>query len=258
MLHRDYCSIIISGLCNSPDHLLYDYYKREIKKLQTQEYTSAEIEYNLRLVLDMLKDAVRDSFESLMKTFERYASIDKDLPLHERMLYPKPDLNQTKIVQLYFPKSGITMRFPGERSYFLKDFHTVENALNQVFTESFIRTKIDSKDPQSFQELFYDGFNAMDFVDILMDIEPPLIDSKRNYIGKSKGAICVWYEELKKQGIVKQAPDKVLSKLIPQAIKRLSINESMFRKQRIGAEEKFKSDLKALISQLKSSQGSQM
>jgi hypothetical protein len=258
MLDTDYCKIIISGLCNSPDHLLTDYYKREINKLQAKDYTPAEIEHHLRLVLDMLKDAVRHSFESSMTKFEEYESKERGLPLKKRTQYPKPDLDRTQIVQLTFPKSGSTVRFPGGRSYFLKDFETVEEALNEVFTESGRQTNIHLKDPQSFQELFYDGYNAMDFVDILKNTVPPIIDSKRNYIGKSKGAICVWYEEMKRQGIVRQVPDKVLSVLIPKAINRFSINESMFRRTHKDAELTFKSDLKALISKVKSSQDSQM
>jgi hypothetical protein len=136
MLHKDYCHIIISGLCNSPDHLLPDYFKREIKKLQAKDYTPAEIEYNLRLVLDLMKDAVRHSFESSMNRFEEYESKDRELPLKKRIQYPKPDLDSTQIFQLDFPKSGSIVRFPGGRLYFLKDFKTVEEALNHVFGKS--------------------------------------------------------------------------------------------------------------------------
>jgi hypothetical protein len=138
----------------------------------------------------------------------------------------------------------------------LKEY--LEAVVNNYSRQGTVHVKANLREPESFEELFNDGFNPMDFVDILKDTEPPLIDSRRNFIGKPKGAICVWYEEMKRQGIVKQVPDKVLSVLIPKAINRFSINESMFRRTHKDAELTFKSDLKALISKVKSSQDSQM
>ena len=168
MLHLDYCQIIISGLCNSPDHLLPDYFKREINKLEAKDYTPAEIEYNLRLVLGMLKDAVRNSFESSMKKFEEYESKDRGLPLKKRTQYPKPDLDNTQIVQLDFPKSGSKLVFPDGRSYFLKDFKTVEEALNHVFGKlgSGAITKANEflipKAVEPFFEILKDYFDSKD------------------------------------------------------------------------------------------------
>lgn len=133
MLERDYCHIIISGLSNSPDHLLHHYYKREIEKLKERQYSEEEIEYNLKHVLGMLKDSIRKSYERSLKSFEEYKKADETLPKEKRYHYPKPDLNETIIIQLEFPRSKHKLIFPDGRKFLLKDFETVEDALSKVF-----------------------------------------------------------------------------------------------------------------------------
>ncbi len=132
MLLSDYCKIIVTGLCNSPDHLLHHYYKREVEYLKERHFNDEEIEYNLKHVLRMMKDSIRKSYEISMKDFERYKKIDESLPKEKRYYYPKPDINTIRITQLRFEHLPI-LNFPSGRSYLMKDFEIVENALDKVF-----------------------------------------------------------------------------------------------------------------------------
>jgi hypothetical protein len=137
----------------------------------------------------------------------------------------------------------------------LKDY--LEAVVNNYSKQGKVQVNIDLREPESFEELFNAGFKPMDFVDILKDTKPALIDSERNYIGKLKGAICVWYEELVTQSIVKRCRDEILPALIAEAIKGWSIDESMFGKHQKRAEEKYRPDIKALVSKKKLSLSAQ-
>lgn len=118
--------------------------------------------------------------------------------------------------------------------------------------------KCEQETPKTFDELFYNIELVQPSIDILKEIEPPLIDTDYNYIGRLKGIICVWIDELQRQGIVKHYSDrKIFASLIPQKIKRFSIDESMFGKYHNKAEESYRTDIKTKVSKIKLSQNSQ-
>lgn len=127
-----------------------------------------------------------------------------------------------------------------------------------AFSPQQNKKKNELKKPKTFEELFYNTDLVVPCIDILKELEPPLIDAEFNYIGKLKGAFCVWIDEMRSQGIIKHFSDrKIFASLIPQKIKRFSIDESMFGKPQSRAEEKYKTDIKTLLSQIKLSQNSQ-
>ena len=97
-------------------------------------------------------------------------------------------------------------------------------------------------------------------IDILRELEPPSIDTDHNHIGKLKSIICVWIDELQRQGIVKHYPNyrKIFASLIPQKLKRLTIDESMFAKYHKRAEDNYRKDIKTKVSKIKLSQNSQL
>lgn len=114
--------------------------------------------------------------------------------------------------------------------------------------------------PKTFDELFYNTDLVIPCVDILKELDPPLIDTDYNYIGKLKGVFCVWIDEMKRQGVVKSNyPEerKLFAELIPQKIKRFSIDESMFGKYQKKAEDNYRTEIKTKISNIKLSQNSQ-
>lgn len=135
---------------------------------------------------------------------------------------------------------------------YLKDSDTIKIPHKQT------KTKTEQEQPKTFEELFYDKIMIAPCIDLLKKIEPPLIDTECNYIGNLKGAFCVWIDEMQRQGIVKHFSDrKIFASLLPQKIKRFSINESMFGKHQSKAENQYRTDIKTLLSQIKHSQNSQ-
>lgn len=112
--------------------------------------------------------------------------------------------------------------------------------------------------PKTFDELFYDVELIMPCVDILKELDPPFINDRNDWLGKLKGVVCVWIDELKKQDIVKGYSDrKIYASLIPDKIKGFSIDESMFGKHHSKAENNHRADIKAKVSAIKLSQNSQ-
>lgn len=106
--------------------------------------------------------------------------------------------------------------------------------------------------PKRFEEIFYDVNLMQPCIDILKQVEPPLIDSDCNFIGKPKGAICVWIDEMQRQAIIKHVSDrKQLAILISDKIKNFSINDRMFDNHHSTAERQYRDDFKALISKYK-------
>ena len=125
-------------------------------------------------------------------------------------------------------------------------------------TQQTEKPKPEQETPKTFDELFYNIELVQPSIDILKEIEPPFIDTDYNYIGKLKGIICVWIDELQRQGIVKHYSDrKIFASLIPQKIKRFSIDESMFGKYQSKAENNYRTNIKTKVSKIKLSQNSQ-
>jgi hypothetical protein len=111
---------------------------------------------------------------------------------------------------------------------------------------------------KTFDELFYNAELVEPCINILKELEPPLIDTDCNYIGRLKGVICVWVDEMQRQGIIKHQSDrKVFASLIPLRIKRFSIDESMFGKHHSKAETNYRTDIKIKVSAIKPSHDSQ-
>ena len=124
--------------------------------------------------------------------------------------------------------------------------------------QPIVKQKPKQETPKTFDELFYNTDLVKPCIDILKELDPPLIDTDCNYIGKLKGAFCVWIEEMQRQGIVKHYSDrKIFASLIPQKIKRFSIDESMFGKYQSRAEDLYRTDIKTKVSNIKLSQNSQ-
>ena len=125
--------------------------------------------------------------------------------------------------------------------------------------QPIVKQKPEQETPKTFDELFYNADLVTPCIDILKELDPPLIDTDYNYIGKLKGVFCVWIDEMQRQGIVKgNYPDerKLLALLLKQKIKRFSIDESMFGKHQSKAENLYRTDIKAKVSKIKLSHNS--
>lgn len=183
---------------------------------------------------------------------------------------------EDKIRELHFYCKGLEQDLRTKQHEFIEDREQDKNQLTEAqrykcYLENLLihlnnpaaqqtgKPKPEQETPQTFDELFYNIELVQPSIDILKEIEPPLIDTDYNYIGRLKGIICVWINELQKQGIVKSNyPEerKLFAALIPQKIKRFSIDESMFGKYQSKAENNYRADIKTKVSKIKLSQNS--
>lgn len=145
-----------------------------------------------------------------------------------------------------------------------KDAEFVLNWLRAAQIDSKVdlpeKQKPEQETPKTFDELFYNTELVEPCIDILKGLDPPLIDTDCNYIGRLKGVFCVWIDEMKRQGIVKSGyPEerKLFASLIPQKINRFKIDESMFGKHQSKAENLYRTDIKTKVSKIKLSLNSQ-
>lgn len=105
--------------------------------------------------------------------------------------------------------------------------------------------------PSAFEDLFKDSKLAQSCIDILKEVDPPILNNSGGFIGKTKGAICVWVDELERHSFLHHVQDKhaVYATLIPKVINGFSIDKSMFGKYHKRSE-KYRIDFKTLLSQL--------
>ncbi|MGB3586100.1 MAG: hypothetical protein WBA23_06150 [Tunicatimonas sp.] len=111
----------------------------------------------------------------------------------------------------------------------------------------------------TFDDLFIDMDLIEPCIQILRDVDPPLIGEKYNFIGRrnSKSALCIWMEELYMKDLIGYANDEHKAKLLNQKFSGLEMTKdgSLFRKTSKTNEEKYKDQIKVLISRV--SQNSQ-
>ncbi len=109
----------------------------------------------------------------------------------------------------------------------------------------------------SFEELFYNPALIDAYIDALRKTDPPLINSEMCYIGKSKCAMGIWMEELERKSIIKHTNEANKATLLNKKFLGLNVYKdgSIFRKNMYKTENRYRQDLKNLISEI--SQNSQ-
>jgi hypothetical protein len=129
-----------------------------------------------------------------------------------------------------------------------------------IVTTQQTETKEEQETPETFESLFYNKNLVNPCINILKEIEPPLIDNDCNFLGRVKSGILIWIDEMQRQAVIKKGypqERKLLALLIPLKIKGFAIDESMFSKNSVRAERQYRTDIKAMVSELKLSQNSQ-
>lgn len=112
------------------------------------------------------------------------------------------------------------------------------------------------KSPKRFEDLFCEPHHAETCLNILRDIEPPVIDSVNNYIGKGKkGIFPLWLKVLKQHKphpLIKYFPDLIYKDMLNNKINGLSLSKdaSEFRKRYTRLEKgNVELEFKAILSQ---------
>lgn len=108
-----------------------------------------------------------------------------------------------------------------------------------------------SNEPMSFEDMFVDARFVNGAIEVLKKVDPPVLNIEGNYIGKEKGAFCVWIDMMKKRDIVKYYPNNnIYAKLISEKFAPFSISSSMFGKEHKRASGKYQRDFDTLLSKL--------
>jgi len=284
----NYLDIVLQGYFNDNNReFLERYFFREFKKAEKEQFFEAveffsgcmkvieswekhlqykvsERKRELYLMLDEAKNGTLSYAELEGKTIEEKRQ--------ETIQYCEQELKDVRpdgigslsfTVHLYSLTNGrIAYNMPYNellviKFAILKAFKKTQPNNEPLLLQQTEKPKPEQETPKTFDELFYNTDLVKPCIDILKELDPPLIDTDCNYIGKLKGVFCVWIDEMQRQGIVKHYSDrKIFASLIPQKIKRFSIDESMFGKYQSKAENLYRTEIKTRVSIIKLSQNS--
>ena len=134
-------------------------------------------------------------------------------------------------------------------------FSEAEKLENEHSTYKPNKVKVKKENLKTFDELFYIPEFAETCLNILRDLNPPIIDSANNYIGKAKGIFPLWINVLKShkpQPLIKHLTDKEYKDILNAKIKGLHLTEdaSEFRKNYVRlVKNKVELDIKTILSQ---------
>lgn len=226
---------------------LPEIFSHKSKYIEYREKTKGEAFFGLGFFFDGLDELLKELFDYFKETdyneFEAF----------ETKAIQVNDFGEA--VKLF--QSGKFQKFILPNSFLNPSTVQQQTNIEPLTPQPIENTKETEDTPKTFEELFYNTDLVAPSIDILKELDPPLIDTDCNYIGKLKGIVCVWIEELQRQGIIKHYSDrKIFATLIPQKIKRFSIDESMFGKYHSKAENNYRTDIKTKVSKIKLSQNS--
>jgi len=269
-----------------------DFIKRERKKLEAKLHTIPDgFENNLEEYLKEL-DLFQKNEPEKYEAFKGITDSIKDISIYKfieyieflfekskrdysgltvsiarKEIFIREQLEIYKKANLRFKKFGDYANdtfnkyqpiFTEALEYWKAELDNLKPSVTALPPQPIVKQKHKQETPKTFDELFYNTDLVKPCIDILKELDPPLIDTDCNYIGKLKGVFCVWIDEMQRQGIVKHYSDrKIFASLIPQKIKRFSIDESMFGKYQSKAENLYRTDIKTMVSNIKLSQNSQ-
>lgn len=132
MLLKDYGKILVRGLCNSHPDLYTDFFNRQFKALNKEDYSNKEIKHKISAVFDIIKSRIKEIYESELKAYNRYKAADKGLPVNKRYNYPKPNINEIPILFIKYP-SGHKDDLSGlSKKFYLHDIEILQKAAFEI------------------------------------------------------------------------------------------------------------------------------
>lgn len=103
---------------------------------------------------------------------------------------------------------------------------------------------------QTLKELFINLDSYEKCINVLKEVDPPILSIDNVFIGKEKGALVLWVDYLKRFNLIDtRQHDKTYSKLISEAF-NFSISDATFRKVSVRAIQNYESDFNQLLSQV--------
>jgi len=105
--------------------------------------------------------------------------------------------------------------------------------------------------PSAFEEMFADNAIASGCLNVLKDVERPILNDQGEFIGRFKGAICVWVEEMQRLNLISHYSDRnIYAKLISKRLNPFTIDGSLFSKSNSRASDLYRLPIQVLLSQL--------
>jgi hypothetical protein len=150
--------------------------------------------------------------------------------------------------------SGIVNKFEEQVKKHPRLFATFDKC-EQDLPPQQTETKTEQEQPKTFEELFYNPKHAEPCLNVLRELQPPVIDAINNYIGKAKGVFPLWVKVLKNhkpEPLIKHFKDTIYKDLLNQKVKGLKLtpDASEFRKSYVRLEKnKIELDIKTILSQ---------
>ncbi len=227
---------------------LPEIFSHKNKYIEYRTKTKGEAFFGLGWFFDVLDEVLKELFNYFNETEQN------EFEAFETKSIQVNDIGEA--VKLF--QSGKFSKFTLPNSFLNPSTIQQHTNIEPLPPQSIVKQKPEQETPKTFDELFYNTDLVKPCIDILKKLDPPLIDTDCNYIGNLKGVFCVWIDEMQRQGIVKHYSDrKIFASLIPQKIKRFSIDESMFGKYQSKAENLYRTEIKTKVSIIKLSQNSQ-
>lgn len=122
---------------------------------------------------------------------------------------------------------------------------------NHILNEIEIPKLKPNNDLSTLKELFVYPQTYESCIDVLKNVDPPILNVDNKFIGREKGAFVIWIDVLKKHNLVQRySNDNLYSKLISNEFKPFSISPETFRKDPKRAKMKYETEFNILLSQV--------
>jgi acyl carrier protein len=188
-------------------------------------------------------------FNDLLKTEqEKFLKLDS---LNTIELFYSIEIGTAKEHQKQFPDHKT--RFKTQDKYY---FHLLQKWIDLLEKcAAKPKAKNEAELPKKLEDAFYDKKNVQPCIDILKELDPPILDDNGKFIGKLKAVLVVWIVVLQKRSIVRSYSNdrKVFPEIFKNEFKMQSFSGSNFAKHSTRANE-YKNDIEVIISQIKLSQ----
>lgn len=254
-----------------------EYIELDLSRLKTYEdynnYFKEVIGYDqLLLNLTRLESIFGEYSERIIsdeiKRLEMVISKSKELDVREATMSQNPSDEEEylRLTEGYYKK-----RFEKLSGYSIHPIYGLSNLYNlkaiEVYGKYFLyyewlknklpkyqnpdSNKKSNKSTMSFDDLFINPIVALEAIEILKKVDPPILNTEDKFIGKEKGVLCIWVDELKRVNLINHYSNRsIYSKLISQRLSPFKISSSMFGKHHKRAEENYLPQLRQHILKL--------